>query len=426
MRVLLLAVLFACAATPALAEDNAEAAFRAARDWTVLVETAVPVPFVEDEQGSYQGAGIVVDARRGWVLTNAHVASHSPSTVRISFANGASAPAQRLYVDPYADLAVVAYDPHAVPAPAKLPKLECGVIPEVGHPVGAYGHPWGFRFTGTRGIASGVTARFGPDMLQTDAPINEGNSGGPLISLKTGGVVGINASKIAEKAVEGLSFAVPISQACTILSLLQAGIDPSPPVMHVDFEVGADDDPTLVVARNRLPEGMLDLRPGDRILSAEGQPVGSQSGLVDALRGHLDKVLLDVRRDGHDVVLRGRLPKAALVTQRQGLAIDGAVFAPVNDFDGGWLTEGPGLMVHYVEAASQAESQGLDLFDIVYRVDGRPVHSLADLEAAVSRARSAHRGMEFLVLRTLEKGMQLMQYRRVYLGARDVVQVGGR
>lgn len=425
MRILLFAALLACAATPAFAEDAAEAAFRAARDWTVLVDTAVPVPFVEDEQGSYQGAGIVVNDDRGWVLTNAHVASHSPSSIRITFDNGASARAQRLYVDPYADIAVVAYDVHAVPAPARLPRLECGAPPEVGHPVGAYGHPWGFRFTGTRGITSGVTARFGPDMLQTDAPINEGNSGGPLISLTTGGVVGINASKIAEKSVEGLSFAVPISQACTILSLLEAGVDPSPPVMKVDFDVDPDEEPTLVVARNRLPAGTLDLRPGDTILAAEGRAVSSQSGLVDALRGHLDDVVLEVRRGDKDVLVRGHLPKAPLVTERQGLSVAGAVFAPVGDFDGGWLTDGGGLMVQYVASASEAEAAGLDLFDIVYRVDGQPVHTLADLEAAIGRARSEHRGMQFLMLRTLEKGMRLVQYRRAVLSPRQVVAVGG-
>ena len=66
-------------------------------------------------------------------------------------------------------------------------------------------------------------------MLQTDAPINEGNSGGPLISLETGQVVGINAAKIKQEAVEGLSFAVPMPYACTIIDLMQRGEDPSPP-----------------------------------------------------------------------------------------------------------------------------------------------------------------------------------------------------
>jgi len=65
-----------------------------------------------------------------------------------------------------------------------------------------------------------VTTRLGSNMLQTDAPINEGNSGGPLISLETGKVVGVNTAKIKEESVEGLSFAVPIPYACTIIELL--------------------------------------------------------------------------------------------------------------------------------------------------------------------------------------------------------------
>lgn len=83
--------------------------------------------------------------------------------------------------------------------------------------------------TCTRGITPTVTMRLGVNMLQKGVPINEGNSGGPLISLETGQVVGINTAKVKEESVEGLCFAVPMLYACTILDLLRAGCDPSPP-----------------------------------------------------------------------------------------------------------------------------------------------------------------------------------------------------
>jgi S1-C subfamily serine protease len=198
MRVFLLAVMLSALALPALAETPAEAAFRAAKDWTVRVQAELPVPFVEDEAGAFEGGKLV--------------------------------PATRLYVDPQLDVAVISYEPSQLKQPPPEPVLECDALPPVGHPVGAFGHPWGFRFTGTRGIASAVSSRFGADMLQTDAPINAGNSGGPLLSLETGRVVGISTAKIADEQVEGLSFAVPMPYACTLLRILQAGSDPSPPV----------------------------------------------------------------------------------------------------------------------------------------------------------------------------------------------------
>jgi S1-C subfamily serine protease len=264
-------------AAPAFAAQNAtpnagEDAFEEARNWTVQIRTSVSRPFSQDEVGSFQGAGLVVDAQRGWVLTNAHVASRSYSSMTVTFEGGQPLPARRVYVDPHLDLAVIAYDPAALDHTPSEPKLDCRASPPVGHPVGAFGHPWGFRFTGTRGITSAVTSRLGPLMLQTDAPINSGNSGGPLISLVTGRVVGINAASMAKGQSEGLSFAVPMPYACTIVGLLKKGIDPSPPASLVDFAIDDNDEPTLLVARSRLPAGTLDLRAGDQLVALGSPP----------------------------------------------------------------------------------------------------------------------------------------------------------
>ena len=125
--------------------------------------------------------------------------------------------------------------------------------------MGAFGHPEDLRFTGTRGIISGFTARFGEDRLQTDAPINPGNSGGPLISLETGKVVGINTDQLTADKVQNANFAVLARQACHIVDLLRAGRDPTPPDLGVTYFV-ENDEPTLTVAR--LATGRRGLRPG--------------------------------------------------------------------------------------------------------------------------------------------------------------------
>jgi S1-C subfamily serine protease len=410
-----------------LGETAAEDAFRSARAWTVQIRTSVTRPFAEDEQGSFEGAGLVVDAARGWVLTNAHVASHSYSKIALAFEDGRALTGKRIYVDPFLDLAIVAYDPTRLKQPPAEPVLECTTIPAVGHPVGAFGHPWGFRFTGTRGIASAVTSRLGPEMLQTDAPINEGNSGGPLISLETGRVVGVNAATMKKGEAEGLSFAVPIPYACTILRLLQQGVDPSPPAHLVDFAIDADDEQTMLVARSRLPAGSLDLRAGDRLLSADpgARPLRSETSLVDALRGHLDDVNLTVRRDGVVTWIHGHWPAAARVTERQGLWIAGALFADADPFTGGLVAGAPTLMVHYVEPGSAAEATGLQPDDLLTTAAGRPVDSLVTLETAASRAQQADQPLELMFVRlTSQEQSTLFGFHSRFLDASDMQRVG--
>jgi len=155
--------------------DTTEDIFGRAVFYTVQIKAAVPVPFEGEEQGAWRGAGFLVDSQRGWVITNAHVASRSPSTIEVGFKDRDFVDAYKVYVDPYLDLAIIAMDPSFIPPSSVVPELDCGDLPRVGHPVGAFGHPWGLSFTGTRGIISGITSRFLQEDLQTDAPINEGN-----------------------------------------------------------------------------------------------------------------------------------------------------------------------------------------------------------------------------------------------------------
>jgi S1-C subfamily serine protease len=409
------------------AANEGEDAFRAAIGWTVEVRTSVTQPFVEDEQGSWIGAGLLIDPSRGWILTNAHVAGHSYGKVSIAFKDGRAVPARRVYVDPYLDLAVLAYDPRSLPAKTSAPTLDCGAIPPIGHPVGAFGHPWGFRFTGTRGITSAVTTRLGPNMLQTDAPINEGNSGGPLISLETGEVVGINAAKIKQESAEGLSFAVPIPYACTIIDLLQRGADPSPPDRLVDFAIDDNDEQVMIVARSRLPAATLDLRVGDRVvgLGSPAREVPTQTDLVDALRGHLGDVTLRVLRNGRELDVHGRWPPAAHLTERTGAWVSGALFAEAETLTSGLVAGTPALMVHYVSPGSDAESSGLQLYDLLLSADGAPVDSVAALMQRARAARAAGQPLEFMLLRlTTETQDVLFSHQRRVLTVGDLQLVG--
>ncbi len=425
MRVTL-SVALLLATTPSFAGSTAETAFENARDWTVYIKTSVDRAFVEDNQGSLTGSGMVIDAARGWVLTNAHVSSHSYSQIAIAFRGGKPLPAKRVYVDPYLDLAIIAYDPRLLQSPPPEPTLECDSLPPVGHPVGAFGHPWGFRFTGTRGIASAVTSRLGPDMLQTDAPINAGNSGGPLISLESGRVLGVNTATLSKGTSEGMSFAIPMPFACTIINLLRQGRDPSPPDALVDFAIDEDNEYTMVVASSRLPAGGIDLHVGDELISAgvSARALNSASDLVDALRGGLNDVTLRVRRNGADITLRGQWPAAARITERQALWLSGAMFASAEHVSAGFKGL-PALMVHHVEPGSDAEASNIAPFDLLLTADGHEVRSLLELETLARRALAEDRKLALIFLRLAPANqMELFLHERRYLAATDLEWIG--
>ena len=184
-------------------------------------------------------------------------------------------------------------------------RLDCGDLPAVGHSVGAFGHPWGLTYTGTRGIISGVTSRIGAEMLQTDAPINGGNSGGPLVSLQTGKIVGVSTASINKKDAQNTNFAVPMKYACKVLDLLQQGKDPSPPILSTTFFEDLDDEGKLIVAETYLENGSLALQPGDVIEKVVGisDEIRNEGQLVHLLRGRLGNVRLSVNRSGTSVTV---------------------------------------------------------------------------------------------------------------------------
>src|SRR5258706_6679392 len=126
--------------------------FKTALQYTVQVRATVPVPFDGDRKGSGLGAGFVVDAARGWIMTNAHVVGRSPSRIEVAFHDAEFAEATKVYVDPFLDLAIIRAPDRTDTKGIAEPRLECDSMPSVGHAVGAFGHPWRLQFTGTRGI----------------------------------------------------------------------------------------------------------------------------------------------------------------------------------------------------------------------------------------------------------------------------------
>ncbi len=177
-----------------------------------LLDALVEI-WVTHEGGLWQGSGFFVD-RKGTILTNHHVVG-AASSVIVKLSNG-----QRVYGTviarrPAVDVAVVSV---TETPPGWLPLAETVDKGDVGAAVLALGAPQGLAATMTRGIVSQVRDVGGNlRLVQTDAPINRGNSGGPLILADCGGVIGIVTFGFKKQEFEGLNFAVSIDTVRSVI-----------------------------------------------------------------------------------------------------------------------------------------------------------------------------------------------------------------
>jgi S1-C subfamily serine protease len=213
-------------------DDNPEQpAGRFAKVAAAVADSVVTVEAVSDQEGS-QGSGVVIDPR-GYIVTNNHVISEAaanPSQYKttVVFNNGKEVPANLVGRDPKTDLAVLKVDNVDNLAVARFGDSE---KLHVGDEVIAAGAPLGLRSTVTHGIISalhrpvplsgdGSDTDTVIDGVQTDASINHGNSGGPLINMDSE-VIGINtAGKSLSDSASGLGFAIPVNEVKQVVETL--------------------------------------------------------------------------------------------------------------------------------------------------------------------------------------------------------------
>jgi S1-C subfamily serine protease len=212
--------------------NNSEApAGRFAKVAATVADSVVTIQSVSDQEGM-QGSGFVVDGR-GYIVTNNHViseAANNPSQFKttVVFNDGKEVPAHLVGRDPKTDLAVIKVDNVNNLSVAKLGDSD---KVRVGDEVLAAGAPLGLRSTVTHGIISalhrpiplsgeGSDTDTVIDAIQTDASINHGNSGGPLIDMNSQ-VIGINtAGKSLSDSASGLGFAIPVNEAKSVAQTL--------------------------------------------------------------------------------------------------------------------------------------------------------------------------------------------------------------
>jgi len=278
---------------------------------------AAPFGGEQQQQQSAQGSGFVYD-RKGTIVTNQHVVDGA-DTISVQFSNGKSYNATLVGTDPSTDLAVLHVNaPASLLAPLRLGDSR---TLEVGDSVVALGSPFGLEGTMTSGIVSALHRQMTApnnftitDSIQTDAAINHGNSGGPLVDLG-GRVIGVNAQIDSESGGnDGVGFAIPSNTVRSVVTQLLA----SGSVEHAYLGITMVETPNGIVVtqvRSGTPAGKAGLQAatgtttvdgqqvptgGDVIVALDGETVSSSAELqsaIDAKRPG-DKVSLTILRDG--------------------------------------------------------------------------------------------------------------------------------
>ena len=363
-----------------------ETVFDDAALYTVKIETTTRHPYINDTHGTITGAGFLINKAKGWVLTNRHVAAEAPSSVNVRFKGGDYFAAEKFYLDPQIDLALVRIPGEAIPQNATEARLGCNEKPEMGNPVVVFGHPAGLNFTGTRGIISGTTFVGGNESLQTDAPLNSGNSGGPLISLKSGKVVGVSQAKISRNDTEGLNLTVSIDHVCKIVSLIEADRDPSPPSFPIVFIAHDSDRPRLVVARSYYADKSL-LEFGDIIKRVSGttEQITNIDHLMYQLRGVKEAADLVIERNGEKMIVTLPFTPQPKMLEQTGLALSGMTLSNFNPIDRGEGGYEDAVYVAHVAQGLEAYNAWFEDSDLIYSIQGKRVFSTDEVHQLMGR-----------------------------------------
>ena len=254
-----------------------------------------------ERQGGGSGFVFTPD---GLILTNSHVV-HDAVRIAVTLADGRRTPATVIGDDPASDLAVIRLDqPHSGEPGVTAAALGDSQRLRVGQIVIAIGAPYGFQSTVTAGVVSALgrslrsySGRLIDDVIQTDASLNPGNSGGPLVD-SAGRVVGVNTATILP--AQGICFAIGINTAKFVASRLlrdgrirrsYIGVSAQTVPVHRRvvrfYDLPKDMGVVVLGVEENSPAKRAGLREGDIIVALEGQPV---AGVDD-----LHRVLTDVR-----------------------------------------------------------------------------------------------------------------------------------
>ena len=357
------------------------------------------------------GSGVIVDAARGYVLTNHHVIREAQQVI-VTLKDRRQFQARLVGIDPGTDIAVLQIQAQDLAA------LKFGDSDQlnVGDYVIAIGNPFGLGQTVTSGIVSalgrtGLSAEGYEDFIQTDASINPGNSGGALVNLR-GELVGINTAIVAPSGGNvGIGFAVPSNMAAAVMNQIvrygevrrgRLGIEMVDVTAALAKKLGVAVLEGAIVAgvQPGSPAEKAGLRERDVIVGVNGRPIRSAAELRTrlGLTAIGEEVELRVRRGGETRTVRARIEAPPKLTENEGQPVRELPGVRVVEIERGspLYQRIQGLVVASVERDSVAWQAGIRPADIIYGANGRRVRTLGEFQKAL---RAGQRGRTVNIVR---------------------------
>jgi Do/DeqQ family serine protease len=372
-----------------------------------------PLPSVpQNELQTSMGSGVIIDPQ-GYILTNQHVV-RGATRITVTLNDGDKYPAQALGTDSRTDLAVVKIEPKG-PVPAAV--LGDSSKAQVGYWAIAIGNPFGFEASVTVGVISAKGRTLpnpespgGPfrDLLQTDAAINRGNSGGPLVDIR-GQVIGVNQQIVTggpSGGSIGLGFAIPINaRTKEIIETLREskavvrgrlGVWLKPVSAAVAKVYGVKEG-VLVdwVAENSPAAGIIEL--DDILTEYAGQKVTSSDELVSRVEQTAPGTEVPIRlvRDGKPLTVTVKIgaltEEAAAPTARPTEA--GPLGLTVESITDRWarqysLPVTTGVVVTTVDSTGDGARAGFRPGDVIIRINRQDIANLAEYRRVVSELKA--------------------------------------
>ncbi|GLQ95724.1 DegQ family serine endoprotease [Dyella mobilis] len=340
------------------------------------------------------GSGVIVDASKGYILTNNHVVGGADD-ITVTLQDGRNFKGTLVGTDPATDVAVVKINADHLQA---LPIADSSAL-RVGDFVVAVGDPFGLGQTVTSGIVSalrrsGLGGSSFQNFIQTDASINPGNSGGALVNLR-GELIGINTMILSPSGGNvGIGFAIPTDIASSVMQQLIAhgkvsrgslGAQTQDITPNIAKLLGLKDNNGAVVTRV-LPGSAADragLQVGDVITAINGSSLQNSDQLNNA-EGLLpadSTVSLSVLRNGSTRQISAKLAPEKVATLDGGKLDPRLVGVTFSDLSAQQASQGmAGITVASVNPGSRAAQAGLSAGDVIVGVGNRRVTNLRDLQ----------------------------------------------